>query len=177
MRLLIPALLALTFVGCSCQRHAGDADGEVAAPQTAAPASPAGDAAPSQAELRAQATEKKRNQAMNEAVDTLHRYLQRIGAGDTEAAAKFWGYQRSPRGNEESDLRALKNLRGLRIENETPEPLDKEPVPELLRIPVELRATLENGENRRYKGWYRLRRNQVEQRWELTGVLVAATLQ
>ncbi|QWP76446.1 hypothetical protein J5226_23145 [Lysobacter sp. K5869] len=176
MRLLIPALLALTFVGCSCQRHTDDADGAANAAQTDAPATNS-PATPSAAELRAQATEKKRNEAMNEAVDTLHRYLQRIGAGDTDAAAKFWGYQRAPRGNEEADLRTLKNLRGLRIENEAPEPLDKEAVPELLRIPVELRATLENGENRRYKGWYRLRRNQVEQRWELTGVLVAVTLQ
>ena len=96
---------------------------------------------------------------------------------DREAADTFWGYQRMPCGSEEADLRALKNLSGLRIENQVPEPLDKEPVPELLRIPVDLRATLENGENRRYKGWYRLRRSQVEQRWELTGVLVAATLQ
>lgn len=177
MRLLIPALLALTFVGCSCQRNADDTDGAAAdAAATAASASNA-PAAPSAAELRAQALQKQRDAAYNDAVDTLHRYLQRIGAGDSEAAAKFWGYQRAPRGNEESDLRTLRNLRGLRIENQAPEPLDQEPVPELLRIPVELRATLENGENRRYKGWYRLRRNQVEQRWELTGVLVATTLQ
>lgn len=176
MRLLIPALLALTFVGCSCQRDAGDADAS-AADAAVAPASTEANAAPSAAELRAQALLMRRDAAYNEAVGTLHLYLQRIGAGDTEAAAKFWGYQRAPRGNEEADLRTLRNLRGFRIENQAPEPLDQEPVPELLRIPVELRATLENGENRRYKGWYRLRRNQVEQRWELTGVLVAATLQ
>lgn len=176
MRLLIPALLALTFVGCSCQRHADEADG-AAAPTPAATPAPQAASGPSEADLRARAIEKKRNLAMSDAVDTLHRYLQRIGAGEPEEAAKFWGYQRAPRGNEESDLRALKNLRALKIENQAPEPLDKEPVPELVRIPVELRATLEDGENRRYKGWYRLRRNQVEQRWELTGVLVATTLQ
>lgn len=176
MRLLIPALLALAFAGCSCQRHAGEADARTADPADAAGAT-APQATASAAELQAQALQQQRNRAYGDAVDTLHRYLQRVGAGDREAADTFWGYQRMPRGSEEADLRALKNLRGLRIENQVPEPLDKEPVPELLRIPVDLRATLENGENRRYKGWYRLRRNQVEQRWELTGVLVAATLQ
>lgn len=176
MRLLIPVLLALTFVGCSCQRHAGDTDAATTPAATTPPAANHA-AEPSQAELRAAATAKKRNEATSDAVDTLHRYLQLIGSGDGEAAAKYWGYQRAPRGNEESDLRTLKNLRAFRIENETPEPLDQEPVPELLRIPVELRATLENGENRRYKGWYRLRRNQVEQRWELTGVSMATPLQ
>ena len=175
MRLLIPALLALTFVGCSCQRNAGDS-GDAAAPPAQAQAVETA-AAPSAAQLRAQALEQRRDQAYTDAVGTLHLSLQRVGAGDRDAADKFWGYQRMPRGSEESDLRALKNLRGLRIQNQAPEPLDQEPVPELLRIPVDLRATLENGENRRYTGWYRLRRNQVEQRWELTGVLVAAKLQ
>ncbi|MEI2428645.1 hypothetical protein RDV84_00405 [Lysobacter yananisis] len=176
MRLLIPALLALTFVGCSCQRNADDNGGDGTAPPAQAQ-TPETAAAPSAAQLRAQALEQRRNDAYTDAVGTLHLYLQRVGAGDQDAADKFWGYQRMPRGNEESNLRALKNLRGLRIQNQTPEPLDQEPVPELLRIPVDLRATLENGENRRYTGWYRLRRNQVEQRWELTGVLVAAKLQ
>ncbi|MFK3650690.1 hypothetical protein ACI2IY_19955 [Lysobacter enzymogenes] len=176
MRLLIPALLALTFVGCSCQRNAGEAD-SAATPAPSATPAPQAASGPSEAELRARAVEKQRNQAMSDAVDTLHRYLQHIGAGEAEEAGKFWGYQRAPRGNEESDLRSLKNLRALKIENLPPEPLDKEPVPELVRIPVELRASLEDGEIRRYKGWYRLRRNQVEQRWELTGVLVATTLQ
>jgi len=175
MRLLIPALLALTFVGCSCQRHAGDSDA-AAAPAATAPAAAEPAAGPSQAELRASATAKKRSEATSDAVDTLHRYLQLVGSGDSDAAAKFWGYQRAPRGNEESDLRTLKNLRAFRIENQPPEPLDHEAVPEALRIAVELRATLENGENRRYQGWYRLRRNQVEQRWELTGVSMATTL-
>ncbi|SDY69599.1 hypothetical protein SAMN04487939_10551 [Lysobacter sp. yr284] len=176
MRLLIPALLALTFVGCSCQRSADDDGDNGRTPPAQAPAAQAA-ATPSAAQLRAQALEQRRLQAYNDAVGTLHLYLQRVGAGDRDAADKFWGYQRMPRSSEEGGLRALSNLRGLRIENRTPEPLDREPVPELLRIPVELRATLENGENRRYTGWYRLRRNQVEQRWELTGVLITAKLQ
>lgn len=174
--LLVPALLALGFVGCSCQR---DSDrGSDAAPADAAAVATDAPVAPDPAEAqRAARLQQQRERAFTDAVSTLHGYLQRVGSGDQAGADKFWGYQRKPAGGEESDLRALRNLRGLRIENKVPEPLDQEPVPELLRIPVELRATLANGESRRYKGWYRLRRNQVEQRWELTGALVAVTLQ
>ncbi|MGO1073083.1 hypothetical protein [Lysobacter sp. CA199] len=175
MRLLIPALLALTFVGCSCQRQNQDqADGDQAAPPPAQAAPPA---EPSAAELRAQALEKQRLEDSAEAVETLHTYLQKVGSGKTEDAAKHWAYQRQPRGNEESDLRSLKNLRGLRIENDAPKALDDEPRPETLEVPVDLRASLENGESRRYKGWYRMRRNSVDRHWELTAVSISATLQ
>ncbi|ALN90297.1 hypothetical protein [Lysobacter gummosus] len=172
MRILIPALLALTFVGCSCQRQSQtDADAAPAPEQTATTAS-----GPTAAQLRAQALERQRQQAYVEAVDVLHTYLQQLGSGKREEAGKHWAYQRQPRGNEESDLRALKNLRAVRIENETPKPLDQEPVPELLEIPVDLRVTLENGEGRRYKGWYRMRRNTVDRHWELTAVSIAVEL-
>ncbi|MEH6417735.1 hypothetical protein [Pseudomonas sp. CGJS7] len=174
MRLLIPALLALTFVGCSCQRQSQDSTDRDAAtapaPQAAAPA------APSAAELRAQALEKQALQATSEAVDTLHAYLQKVGSGKTEEAGKHWAYQRQPRGSEESDLRSLKNLRSFRIENGPPKPLDQEAVPETLEIPVDLRATLENGEGRRYTGWYRMRRNSVDRHWELTGTSISVKL-
>ncbi|MGH8081110.1 MAG: hypothetical protein ACREP7_11075, partial [Lysobacter sp.] len=60
MRLLIPALLALTFVGCSCQRHGdNDADADAAA-QPPPAATPAG---PTAAELRAQTLERQRTEA------------------------------------------------------------------------------------------------------------------
>lgn len=175
MRLLIPALLALTFVGCSCQRQGPD---DKPADPPAPAATPAGDTSATSmaATLRAQEVERQRSESQLEAVNTLHEYLQQVGSGQREKAEKHWAYQRLPSGNEESDLRALKNLRGVRIENQAPKPLDSEPVPESLEIPVDLRVVLEDGESRRYKGWYRIRRNSVDRHWELTAVSIAATL-
>ena len=174
MRLLIPALLALTFVGCSCQRQAQtDAQRDAAIASTAQPTTAAG---PTAAELRAQALQRKRDEGNSEAVNALHSYLQKLGSGKLEEAGQHWAYQRQPRGNEESDLRTLKNLRGVRIENQSPKAMDQEPVPESLEIPVELRVTLENGEGRRYKGWYRMRRNSVDRHWELIATSMSVEL-
>lgn len=174
MRLLIPALLALSFVGCSCQRQP-DPDGAVAPPAAPAP-DDAQTRAQAAAAQRAQAQSQQRLDAMTDAVNELHQYLQKLGSGKREEADKHWAYQRLPRGNEEADLRALDNLRAIRIENDTPKQIDQEPQPELLEIPVDLRVSLQDGENRRYKGWYRMKRNPVDRRWELIGVSIAVVL-
>ncbi|QWF18413.1 hypothetical protein [Lysobacter capsici] len=174
MRLLIPALLALSFAGCSCQRQP-DPDASVAPPAAQTP-DDAQTRAQAAAAQRAQAQSQQRLDAMTEAVDELHQYLQQLGSGKREQADKHWAYQRLPRGNEEADLRALDNLRAIRIENDTPKQLDQEAQPEMLEIPVDLRVSLQDGENRRYKGWYRMKRNPVDRRWELIGVSIAVVL-
>lgn len=175
MRLLIPALLALTFVGCSCQRQA-DPDAATA-PPAQAPADETASRAQAADAQREQVRSQQRLDAMTEAVDELHQYLQQLGSGQREQADQHWAYQRLPRGNEEADLRTLDNLRAIRIENDTPRQIDQETLPEMLEIPVDLRVSLHDGETRRYKGWYRMKRNPVDRRWQLIGVSIAVTLQ
>lgn len=174
MRLLIPALLALTFVGCSCQRQA-EPDASVA-PPAPAPVDETATRAQAADAQREQARNQQRLDAMTEAVDELHQYLQQLGSGKREQANEHWAYQRLPRGNEEADLRTLDNLRAIRIENDTPKQIDQEALPELLEIPVDLRVSLHDGENRRYKGWYRMKRNPVDRRWQLIAVSIAVVL-
>ncbi|WP_363797967.1 hypothetical protein ABU614_22685 [Lysobacter firmicutimachus] len=175
IRLLVPVLLALNVVGCSCQRQTDDR----AAATTPAPARPQDDAAAraaTEAAQRAQAQNQQRVEAMTEAVNTLHLYLQQLSSGKRELAEKHWAYGRQPRGNEEAGLRQIEQFSGMRIENDTPEPLDQESVPESLEIPVELRVSLPGGENRRYTGWYRMRRDPVDRSWKLTATSLSVAL-
>lgn len=176
MRLLIPALLALTFVGCSCQRQA-DTDAPVADAVTAPAADDAAARARADAAKRADAQSQQRLDAMNEAVNKLHLYLQQLSSGKREEADKHWAYERTPRGNEEADLRSIKQFTAMRIENDTPKQLDQEAVPESLEIPVELRVSVADGESRRYSGWYRMRRNPVDRSWELTATSLSVKMQ
>lgn len=173
IRSLAPALLALCLVGCSCQRQADDRAG---APAPAQPRDDAGARAAADAARRAQAQNQQRVEAMTEAVNTLHLYLQQISSGKRELAEKHWAYERQPRGNEEAGLRQIEQFSAMRIQNETPEPLDEEAVPESLQIPVELRVSLPGGENRRYTGWYRMRRDPVDRSWKLTATSLSVAL-
>jgi len=176
MRLLIPALLALSFVGCSCQRQSDDGAAAATAPTPAKPQDDAAARAAADAARRADAQNQQRVEAMTEAVNTLHLYLQQLSSGKRELAEKHWAYERQPRGNEEAGLRQIERFSGMRIQNDTPEPLDQEVVPESLEIPVELRVSLPGGENRRYTGWYRMRRDPVDRRWKLTATSLSVAL-
>ncbi len=175
MRALIPALFALALAGCSCQRQA-DADAGAAATTPAAPVEDAAARERAQSSAKAEARALENLKAMSDAVGELHKYLQALSSGRREEADRYWAAQRLPRGNEEADLRRIEAFASMRIENQAPKPLDDHPVAEALEIPVELRVGLADGENRRYRGWYRMRRNPVDRRWELTGASIAAEL-
>lgn len=129
------------------------------------------------ATARADAT--ARENAMRDAVSTVHRYLTALGTGDPAKSDPFWSGGRPPRTRNEADLPTLDGLRSLRIENGTPRALDGLPLPEALEIPVTLRAGMKDAPARRYEGYYRLRRTLDKRGWELTSarVDVAATPQ
>ena len=124
------------------------------------------------AKLRAQI--RQYDDAVYAAVATLQRYLAALGGDDRAKADAFWVGKRPPADSHEADLRTLKDLRGLRIENGKPKPLDSEPVPTALEIPVELRVATKGSPLRRYQGWYRLRRGASDGQWEITSASVDA---
>lgn len=171
MRLPAMLLIVALLPACSCQPQP-DADelsntakpAATDAPRTAETRSP--NRQPSAFEVRQR---QLRHKAMREAVAAVHGYLGEIGSGQFEQADARWAYRRAPSVDEEAGLRDLTGLNSLRIENGTPEPLDAEPVPQLLQVPVRLRAFLADGQVVRYRGWYRLRYNMVEPAWEITG--------
>lgn len=115
----------------------------------------------------------QRQQAVSTAADTLHRYLAALSSKDFAKADAFWLDGRPPAQSNEADLRSLKDLSALRIENQPPKPLDSEPVPAALEIPIELRASTGDAPNRYYRGWYRLRAtNPAQGEWKITSASV-----
>ncbi|WP_156899792.1 hypothetical protein [Luteimonas mephitis] len=124
------------------------------------------------AKLRARI--RQHDDALYAAVAALQQYLAALGGGDRAKADAFWVDKRPPIDSHEADLRELKNLRGLRIENGRPKPLDSDPVPTALEIPVELRVGVEGSPLRRYRGWYRLRRAVADGRWEISSASIDA---
>ena len=122
------------------------------------------------------AAAQRRRQAMRASIDAVHGYLQAVGKGEFEQADAYWAYRRSPSTGEESGLRTLSNLRSLRIDNRPPVALDEDPVPATVEVPVRLVATLSDRQVIRLDGWYRVRRNPVEDRWELYGASLRPVL-
>lgn len=114
----------------------------------------------------------RRNEAKASAVSALHAYLAALGGDDRAKADAYWAGGKPPAHTSETDLRIMKGLRALRTENGTPSPLDSEPVPNALEIPVELRASFSGEPMRRYRGWYRLRRAVVGGGWEITSASI-----
>lgn len=128
--------------------------------------------APSQGNDAANATG-QRQQAVSAAAATLHRYLAALSSKEFAKADVFWLDGRPPAQSNEADLRSLKDLSALRIENDPPKPLDSEAVPAALEIPIELRVSSGDAPNRYYRGWYRLRAtNPAKGEWKITSASV-----
>lgn len=143
------------------------ASGASATRPNAATSTAAADATAAQRALVA-----RRNEAMASAVSALHAYLAALGGEDRAKADAWWVGGKPPARTGEADLRELKDQRALRVQNSTPSPLDSEPVPNALEIPVELRISFGNAPQRRYRGWYRLRRAVAGDGWEITSASI-----
>ena len=175
-----PWLLA-AFVVCGCllvlARGCGR-DATIAEPDTAdgAPAAlpRAGDDAAANADAARRAQAAAYAEAMRSAVDTVHKYLTALGEDQARADAYWSGGAPPPGDSSEADLRTLRDLRALRIENGNPRPLDSQAVPAALEIPVQLRVSLQGAPQRRYDGYYRLRRAISGDRWEITSAAIDA---
>jgi hypothetical protein len=168
----VVVLLLCTAAGLRSCLH--DSDDAASAPVAGSPAQPK--AATSTAAAEAAAAQRalvaRRNEAMASAVSTLHAYLAALGGDDRAKADAYWAGGKPPAHTGEADLRTMKGLRALRTENGTPSPLDSEPVPNALEIPVELRASFRGEPMRRYRGWYRLRRAVAGSGWEITSASI-----
>jgi len=161
----------------SCQRDDGADAGSPPAGDSPATQATAGDAVRVEAAAAQRALVARHNQAMSTAVSTLHAYLAALGGDDRAKADAYWAGGKPPARSGEADLRTLKDLRALRTENGRPTPLDSEPVPNALEIPVELRASFRGAPQRRYRGWYRLRRAVADGSWEITSASIDASPQ
>jgi len=177
MRTLLILFCALSMTACSCQRTANLAENPLStAASVPSPTPASNDHDEAAIAGTTQQTLARRYQAMSGAVDVVHGYLGELGSGKQSQADQRWAYRRTPTDQEEAGIRSLPPLQSLKIRNDPPEPLDREAVPDSLRIPVTLVAKLDGGEALQFRGWYRLRRNPVETRWEITGASLSPVL-
>lgn len=156
----------------SCLHDDGDDAASTPAGTPAAQPNTADTTAAADATAAQRALVARRNEAMASAVSALHAYLAALGGEDRAKADAYWAGGKPPARTGEADLRDLKNLRALRSENGTPSALDSGPVPNALEIPIELRASFSDAQQRRYRGWYRLRRAVSGGGWEITSASI-----
>ena len=174
--------LLVAFALLACTRDAGAplTEGAEAAVSNdagaTAPATPEHrSASPAAGKNRAALAERRRSE-MRASVSVVHQYLQRVSKREFEQADELWAYRRSPAAGEESGLRALGDVRVMRIDNDPPVPMDEEPIPAAVEVPVRLLATFPDNRQARFSGYYRVRRNPVEGRWELIGASLQPVL-
>ena len=165
--------IACALVIARCSRH--DRSDSAPAPVASAPAVDTSvDAAmPAGADARPagfdSAAHPRRAQAVAAAIDTLHAYLQAVGARDFANADALWQPNRQPAAHDEAGLRDLGPLRALRIQNLAPELPPGTAIPASLEVPVQLVASPERGGAVRLHGHYRVRHDPVRARWEIAG--------
>ncbi|MGH8031910.1 MAG: hypothetical protein ACREO8_05965 [Luteimonas sp.] len=169
---IVAVIAIVTVRGCRNDARRDASTPAAATPPSTSSATTSADNAEADAVLRVRL--RQRDEAMYAAVSALQRYLAALGRDDHANADTFWVDKHPPTDSVEADLRSLKGLHGLRIESGTPKPLDSDPVPRALEIPITLRASLKDSPMRHYTGWYRLRRASSDDRWEITSASVDA---
>lgn len=163
LRHLLPILLVLPLSHCSCQRQA-DADPTVEIPVEAAPTAGATTGVSPTAGV---AAARASSLAAEQAASTLHAYLGALPGADRSRADAYWAGGGPGSRPDDAVLRGLADLRGMRIQNDPPQALDRESPPRAFEIPVHLRLDTDGGPGR-MQGWYRLRARVDGQGWEIT---------
>lgn len=169
---LLLSLLCVGLVSYSCQRNSPAVDNDAAATTATGPrVAVAAIANPSDGNSKAlaAAVQQRHDQAMYDAVSAVHRYVAALAANDVDKVRAAWVDGR-PDLRGEVALAKLGEMRSLRIENGTPQALDKQAVPEAVEIPIRLRASVVGAPQVNYTGYYRLRR--VGDAWLITSAAV-----
>jgi pyruvate/2-oxoglutarate dehydrogenase complex dihydrolipoamide acyltransferase (E2) component len=176
MRGSLLMVTVLLLGGCSCGRQpdAESAAGTAASGQ-AAPAPDPAAAATSQATAMQAQAQASNAEALSQAASTVHAYLAAVAGKDWNKADAYWVGGKPPPQPDDYSVRSLQDLGSMRIDNEAPEPLDKEIPTRAVEIPVVLRARKSDGIHE-IKGWYRLRRKVSDDGWEITSASMRPSL-
>jgi hypothetical protein len=172
MRGLLLMMIALLLGGCSCQRQADVEANPVPATQAAPTQLPA------DAEVAASVSQDasaKNSANLSQAASTLHAYLAVVAGKDWGKADTYWVGGKAPPRPDDYAVRSIEDLGSMRINNQTPEPLDEELPTRAVEIPVTLRLRGKDG-IREISGWYRLRRKVGDDGWEITSASMPPSL-
>lgn len=174
MRMTVLALVAL-MGGCSCERTPDSQALPAEASAKIETSLPVAADVPTERDTAAAAARADAAIAAASAVSSVHAYLGAVAAKDWKKADAFWTGGKPPPQPDDQALRAVQDLRSMRINNERPTSLDQQTPPQALEIPVTLRVRSESGIGE-LKGWYRLRRTIGGKGWEITSASLQPTL-
>lgn len=177
MRRAVILLPLLLLGGCSCQRHAGDADSTQADATTRAAAPAAADDA--QAGAVVAMAPAILSAVPPDAADentVVRNYFNAVMRRDHAAAEALWSGGAAGRDDDAlHDLMQLPGVRGIRLESDVPIARDSAQPSRLREVPVTLRVTTAD-RIVRYKGWYRLQPRADDSGWEIHGASLQPVL-
>ncbi len=157
--------LILLIGGCSCDRRPEAQIAPVREPPAQANETAVGQDPALQAVTAPLVVDQANGVAAS--VSTVHAYVAAVAAKDWAKADAYWSGGKPPPRPDDFALRGVEDLRSLRINNESPKPLDSESPPQSVEIPVTLRVRKDAGVYE-IRGWYRLRRKIGGDGWEIT---------
>lgn len=106
----------------------------------------------------------------------LNRYMLALLNGNRSGSDAAWTFAPAdPRHADDALLRALPDLRSLRLDSEPPLPRDNERPSRLLEVPVRVRASTGQG-TFRFHGWYRVQPRADGQGWQIQSAKLEPTL-
>lgn len=169
--LVLLLVLALPLAWYSCRRDPG-AEATVPMPVEAIAPATADTSTDSDRQAAAAAASAT---AAQTAAATLHAYLGALPGPDRSRADAYWAGTGPGQRPGDAALRAIADLRSMRIRNERPLALDRESPPRAYEIPVDLRLETTTGPGR-MQGSYRLRARVDGQGWEITSASLQPVL-
>lgn len=172
--LLLPLLLG----GCSCQPESARSPEAQQAPQAAS----AVDTEPASADETASAVVQPTAPVLSAVVEgatdeitTVHQYVMALLRPDRAASDAYWTGGSAGSRPDDQVLRAIPDLRSLRVKTSSPIARDSAQPSRLREVPVKVRAMTSDG-ILNYEGWYRLQPRADESGWEIVGASVQPVL-
>lgn len=108
--------------------------------------------------------------------DMLSRYMTDLLNRDHAASDAAWTFPPAdPRRADDAALRQLDNVRALRLRSQTPVAVDGKHPPQLLEVPVQVRAVTADG-TFRFGGWYRVQPNADGSAWQIQSAQLRPSL-
>ncbi|MDT3501200.1 hypothetical protein [Stenotrophomonas maltophilia] len=108
--------------------------------------------------------------------DMLSRYMTDLLNRDHAASDAAWTFPPADlRRADDAALRQLDNVRALRLRSQTPVAVDGKHPPQLLEVPVQVRAVTADG-TFRFGGWYRVQPNADGSAWQILSAQLRPSL-
>ncbi|MBA0225816.1 hypothetical protein D7U89_09995 [Stenotrophomonas maltophilia] len=169
MRRNLLLIAPLVLLGCS--RPAAQTTGDIAAASAPVAATAAADTRTGPDPAAVQASEMSVLSAVADGAEPpstmLNRYVAALLNRDRAASDAAWTIPPSdPRHADDAALRQLQDLRTLRLHSDPPLARDDRQPPQLLEVPVQIRAVTANG-TFRFGGWYRVQPSSDGSAWQI----------